>query len=606
MSARPSGSSRSARPRRSPATSSGSLLAGPIAGRRRGGGAHRPRGRPVRGRGGRDRPPRAAPRRRALGPAAHRPAVGRGRRPGRVRRGPGLAAPPPRRGRPTSCWRSCCSRSRSRTCARRGPPTRTRPSWRGSSGSSRRPSPAISFVGLARRGGPVLPTVRHRGGGAAAAPRLPRRVRAVDRLVLVRDRRGVHDRPAGDPARHLERRLERVLQRPAVDPSSPGDRVHGRRARADRHRAGRRPAAAVHQPARARADLLARLGGGGGLRRRSSSRSGVAMPTRCCGRCGAGSASRSSRADPDSATCSPRPTCAPRSSPRCGRRTRAPARWRPSCSARSPEEDARQALAAALDDEAPRVRAAAAVAILGDAADAATASNAERAEACLVSLREGDVAARVGRPRGAPAARTAARRAPSSPVRRRPVAGGPSRRRWLRSANTYDAEGRRRARRRAQRPSRHASAVAAAATLAARPEVDPRVVDLLGTTDATTEAAAIAALAGRGEQARDRILRRGPTDEVTARSALSGARVDLRAGGPPDTPTSRFLCSVLDHRDPPRRDDGARGDDRARRPGGRRRHPAQPRLGRPGRARAGDRGARLDRRPAARAAPSPG
>ena len=88
---------------------------------------------------------------------------------------------------------------------------------------------------------------------------------------------------------------------------------------------------------------------------------------------------------------------------------------------------------------------------------------------------------------------------------------------------------------------------AAATTLAARSEADPRVVDLLGTTDATTEAAAIAALAGHGEQARDRILA-WADDEVTHALALSGARVDLRSGGPADTPDFAFLCSVLDHR----------------------------------------------------------
>ena len=122
---------------------------------------------------------------------------------------------------------------------------------------------------LARAGGPFLPAVRHRSGGPAPPPRLSRRVRAVGRLVLVRDRRRVHDRPAGDPARHLERGLERDLQRPAVDPSSPGDRVHGRRPGADRDRAGRHPAAAVHEPSRARS----RSSGSAWWRRRSAWRS---------------------------------------------------------------------------------------------------------------------------------------------------------------------------------------------------------------------------------------------------------------------------------------------------------------------------------------------
>src|SRR4029079_11957161 len=64
--------------------------------------------------------------------------------------------------------------------------------------------------------------------------------------------------------------------------------------------------------------------------------------------------------------------------------------------------------------------------------------------------------------------------------------------------------------------------VAAATTLHARPQGDPRVVDLLGRSDATTEAAAIAALAGRGEQARDRILACGD-DEGTHALALRRA-----------------------------------------------------------------------------------
>jgi len=53
--------------------------------------------------------------------------------------------------------------------------------------------------------------------------------------------------------------------------------------------------------------------------------------------------------------------------------------------ARSPEVDARQALAAALDDEAPAVRAAAAVAILGDTGGGGGGLEPERAESCLGS-----------------------------------------------------------------------------------------------------------------------------------------------------------------------------------------------------------------------------
>ena len=62
--------------------------------------------------------------------------------------------------------------------------------------------------------------------------------------------------------------------------------------------------------------------------------------------------------------------------------------------ARSPEVDARQALAAALDDDAPAVRAAAAVAILSDSDRTGEGLEPERAESCLGSLATGDVAAR--------------------------------------------------------------------------------------------------------------------------------------------------------------------------------------------------------------------
>ena len=55
-------------------------------------------------------------------------------------------------------------------------------------------------------------------GALASADRVHARVRDVARAVLVRDRRRVPVRPAGHPARRLQRGLERVLQR------RPGDR----------------------------------------------------------------------------------------------------------------------------------------------------------------------------------------------------------------------------------------------------------------------------------------------------------------------------------------------------------------------------------------------
>ena len=212
--------------------------------------------------------------------------------------------------------------------------------------------------------------------------------------------------------------------------------------------------------------------------------------------------------------------------------------------ARSPEADARQALAAALDDDAPAVRAAAAVAILGSSGQG-EGLEPERAESCLGSLATGDVAARAASlealrrlRRPLTDAHLAAYVADPSPEVRAAAMAALESTTTPKAADALVAG--------LSDPAARVR-IAAAATLAERPEVDPRVVDLLGTTDATTEAAAIAALVGRGEQARERILA-WADDEVTHALALSGARVDLRSGGPPDTPDFAFLCSVLDHR----------------------------------------------------------
>jgi HEAT repeat protein len=213
--------------------------------------------------------------------------------------------------------------------------------------------------------------------------------------------------------------------------------------------------------------------------------------------------------------------------------------------ARSPESDARQALAGALEDDAPSVRAAAAVAILGDSAGQGIGLEPERAESCLGSLATGDVAARAASleafrrlRRPLTDARLAACVADPSPEVRAAAMSALENTLTPAAADALVAG--------LSDPAARVRA-AAATTLAARSEADPRVVDLLGTTDATTEAAAIAALAGHGEHARDRILA-WADDEVTHALALSGARVDLRSGGPADTPDFAFLCSVLDHR----------------------------------------------------------
>ena len=213
--------------------------------------------------------------------------------------------------------------------------------------------------------------------------------------------------------------------------------------------------------------------------------------------------------------------------------------------ARSPEIDARQALAAALDDDAPAVRAAAAVAILGVNGGQGEGLEPDRAESCLGSLATGDVAARAASldalrrlRRPLTDAQLAACVADPSPDVRAAAMSALENTTTPNAADALVAG--------LSDPAARVR-VAAASTLAARPEIDPRVVDLLGTTDASTEAAAITALAGHGEQARDRILA-WADDEVTHALALSGARVDLRSGAPPDTPDFALLCSVLDHR----------------------------------------------------------
>ncbi len=63
----------------------------------------------------------------------------------------------------------------------------------------------------------------------------------------------------------------------------------------------------------------------------------------------------------------------------------------------------------------------------------------------------------------------------------------------------------------------------------------------------TTEAAAIAALAGHGATVRDRIDPWADR-EVSRAIELNGARAVLRAGDQGGRPVSDFLCSILDHR----------------------------------------------------------
>jgi len=212
--------------------------------------------------------------------------------------------------------------------------------------------------------------------------------------------------------------------------------------------------------------------------------------------------------------------------------------------ARSPSKDARRALGSAFGDEAPRVRAAAALAVLEDAD--ADPSEAGRAEVCLASLSQGDVEARVA---GLDALSRLGRAVEGGRLRSAISDPSPEVRAAAMStlghAQTQEAAD-------ALLAGLHDPSVrvrdAAAATLASRSEVDPRVIDLLGTSDGlTTEAAAIAALAGRGATVRDRIDPWADR-EVNRAIELNGARAVLRAEGPAADADADFLCSILDHR----------------------------------------------------------
>ncbi|MFL5667763.1 MAG: cyclic nucleotide-binding domain-containing protein [Chloroflexota bacterium] len=217
--------------------------------------------------------------------------------------------------------------------------------------------------------------------------------------------------------------------------------------------------------------------------------------------------------------------------------------------ARSPEQDARRALAAALDDGTPAVRGAAAGAILGSRASghAADADEAARAEATLAALAEGDIPARVA---GLDAGRRLGRPLEGEHLRTAAVDPAPEVRAAVMTAIGDLATGEAAD---ALLAGLHDPSVrvrtAAAATLASRAEVDPRVVDLLGASDGmTTEAAAIAALAGHGEAVRDRIDPWADR-EVNRAIELSQARAILRAGGGGAAdPDADFLCAILDHR----------------------------------------------------------
>ena len=179
---------------------------------------------------------------------------------------------------PTSCWRSCMfSVQYPFNDQRRRPRSRPTPSGRRPWASCRRPSrpPRSSSrpswpIGSTRGSG-------CRPGAVALAGRLPRRVRGLARPVLVPDRGGRPVRPAGHPARALERVVERVLQRRPGRSTGAGPRLQRRGPGPARARSC--PASCCWPPAGSwpRTSLLARGGHGG--RRRPSSPSASAAAT---------------------------------------------------------------------------------------------------------------------------------------------------------------------------------------------------------------------------------------------------------------------------------------------------------------------------------------
>ena len=89
---------------------------------------------------------------------------------------------------------------------------------------------------------PGLREVRGGRRGPAPADRVPRRVRALAGGLLDRHRGHLPVHAAGHPARPVERRLERVLQRRPDRAAGPGPRLQRRRARPARHDPVGRPA----------------------------------------------------------------------------------------------------------------------------------------------------------------------------------------------------------------------------------------------------------------------------------------------------------------------------------------------------------------------------
>ena len=258
--ARRNGSSRSARPRRSPATSSGSLVAGAGRGARRHGITRRRAG-VLFARGGRAHRPRGPGRRTAqrLGAAAGRPPADRRGRPSRVRRGPQVTAACGSSRSPTCCSRSSRSPSRTRILRAAEAPfpaeaelaLRPRHDLGGRDGDLvrrvARRSPTASMPGSAS---PVprslLPLVYVVGFG-----RLDPAFSFATAAAFVFAQQV-------DPARPLERRVERVLQRRSRRCDAPRS---WRSRTAFRGRSGPslvgRPAARRRAPARARPGLLA-------------------------------------------------------------------------------------------------------------------------------------------------------------------------------------------------------------------------------------------------------------------------------------------------------------------------------------------------------------
>ena len=268
----------------------GTLSSGPVA--RAVGTPHaaRPRGRPARC--------RRRPRRRRLaydhrpGPDPSRRSVDRRQPARRLRRGRALAAHATRGDRVRAALDPALLGDVPVPAGRVGDvPVRGGPRDSARPAVGRRDRDVVR--GLDRAGQSRLRQVRSRRRRDAPAARLSRGLRPVAGVVLVRDRGVGPLHAAGDPARPVERGLERVLQRRPDRATRPGARLQRRRPRPDRHDPVRRPHPRGRDPAGTRPGVLARSVDRPGLHAR-----GGRDPARLCRQPVAHASWRARRAGP--------------------------------------------------------------------------------------------------------------------------------------------------------------------------------------------------------------------------------------------------------------------------------------------------------------------